>query len=111
MYCWEKWTEINLNWIELKITISSMNIKSGTNGILPCRTKRSITLDLQKQMIWFKKQQKEQLFRFDMVPNLYTYILNKDHIYNIFASDCTNFYTDCIYIYIYIYEPKFANID
>ena len=52
------------------MTISSMNTKSGTNGILPCLTKRSITLDLQKQMIWFKKQQKEQLFRFNVVPNI-----------------------------------------
>ena len=50
-------------------TISSMNITSGTNRILPCCTKHGITLDLQKQMTWFKKQQKEQLFRFDMVPN------------------------------------------
>ena len=37
--------------VETSMTISSMNIKSGTNGILPCRTKHSITLDLQKQMI------------------------------------------------------------
>ena len=46
-------------------TISTMNTKSGTNKILPHRTKRGITPDFQKQMIWFKKQQKEQLFRFD----------------------------------------------
>ena len=31
--------------VETFMTISSMNIKSGTNGILPCRTKHSITLD------------------------------------------------------------------
>ena len=44
------------------LTISLMNTKSGTNGILPRRTKHGIrvhvTLDLQKQMILFKKQQK-----------------------------------------------------
>ena len=33
------------------ITISTMNTKSGKNEILPHRTKRGITLDLQKQMI------------------------------------------------------------
>ena len=32
-------------------TISTMNTKSGTNGILPHRTKHDIILDLQKQMI------------------------------------------------------------
>ena len=47
------------------LSLSSINIKSGTNWILPCRTKRSMTLDLQKQMIWFKTQQEEQLFRFN----------------------------------------------
>ena len=31
------------------ITISTMNTKSGTNGILPHRIKRGVTLDLQKQ--------------------------------------------------------------
>ena len=31
------------------MTISTMNTKSGTNGILPHRIKRGITLDLQKQ--------------------------------------------------------------
>ena len=36
---------------ETFMTISTMNAKSGTNGILPHRTKRGITLDLQKQMI------------------------------------------------------------
>ena len=51
------------------MTISSMDIKSGTNGILPCHTKCSITLDSQKQMIWYQKQQKEHEFRVDMVPN------------------------------------------
>ena len=30
------------------MTISTMNRKSGTNGILPQRTKRGITLDLYK---------------------------------------------------------------
>ena len=50
--------------------------KSGTNGILPNRTKRGITLDLQKQMIWFKKQHKEQLFCFHMVPNTHTFWTN-----------------------------------
>ena len=52
------------------MTISTMNTKGGTNRILPHRTKRSITL--QKQ-IWFKKQQNEQLFRFDMVPITHTF--------------------------------------
>ena len=36
-----------------------MNTKSGTNAInwiLPHRTKRGITLDLQKQMILFRKE-------------------------------------------------------
>ena len=32
-------------------TISTTDTKSGTNGILPHRTKRGITLDLQKQII------------------------------------------------------------
>ena len=50
-----------------------MNIQSGTNGIWPCRTKHSITLDLQKQMIWFKEQQKEQLICFNMIPNTQTF--------------------------------------
>ena len=56
---------------ETFMTISSKNTKSGTNGILPCRTKRNITLDLQKQKILLKKQHKEHLFCFDMVPNTY----------------------------------------
>ena len=36
---------------ETFMTISTMNTKSGTNGILAHRTKRGIILDLQKQMI------------------------------------------------------------
>ena len=36
---------------ETFMTIYSMNKKSGTNGILPHRIKRDITLDLRKQMI------------------------------------------------------------
>ena len=48
------------------MTISTMNTKSGTNGILSHRTKSGITLDLQKE-------QKEHLFRFDMVSNTHTF--------------------------------------
>ena len=44
---------------ETFMTISSMNTKSGINGILPPRTKHGISFDLQKQLIWFQKQQKE----------------------------------------------------
>ena len=36
---------------ETFMTISTINTKSGTNGILPHRIKRCITLDLQKQKI------------------------------------------------------------
>ena len=36
---------------ETFMTISTINTKSGTNGILPHRIKRGITLDLQKQKI------------------------------------------------------------
>ena len=43
--------QINCVVVETFMTISSTNVKSGTNGILPCRTKHSITLDLQKQMV------------------------------------------------------------
>ena len=39
---------------ETFMTVSTINTKSGTNGILPHRIKRSITLDLQKQTIWLK---------------------------------------------------------
>ena len=46
---------------ETFMTISTMNTKSGTNGILPHRSKCGITLDSQNQKIWFKTQQKEQL--------------------------------------------------
>ena len=52
------------------MTISSINTKSGTNRILHRRTKRGITLDLQKQNDILIKQQKEQLYRFHMVPNI-----------------------------------------
>ena len=43
---------------ETFMTISMMNTKSGTNWILPHRSKRSITLDLQKQKIWLKSNRK-----------------------------------------------------
>ena len=36
---------------ETFMTISTINTKSGTNGILPHCIKRGITLDLQKQKI------------------------------------------------------------
>ena len=45
------------------MTISTMNTKSGTNGILPHRTKRGITLDLQKQkQKYFKSNRKSVYF-------------------------------------------------
>ena len=56
------------------MTISTKNTKSAIKGILPRRTKRNITLDLQKQKILFKKQHKEQLFCFDMVSNTYNFL-------------------------------------
>ena len=60
------------------MTISSMNTKSGINGILLCRTKRNITLDLQKQMIVSKATDRA------IIPlyygTKYTNIFNKDHI-------------------------------
>ena len=74
------------------MTISTMNTKSGTNGILRHRTKRGITLDLQKQKIWFKKQQKEHLFRFDMVSNTHTF----EHI-----SYVENSFSDCTIFFLY----------
>ena len=40
------------------MTISTKNINSGTNGILPHRTKRDITLDLQKQKYDLKSNRK-----------------------------------------------------
>ena len=61
-----------VSWFET-LTIYTMNTKSGTNELLTHRIKRGITLDLQKQGIWFKMQQKEQLFRFDMVSNTHTF--------------------------------------
>ena len=61
------------------MTISTMITKSGTCGVLPHRIKRGITLDLQKQKIWFEKQQKEHLLRFDMIMK-YSYGLNKFHV-------------------------------
>ena len=53
--------------------ISTMNTKSVTNGILPASHKVWHNSYLQKQdLIWIKKQQKQQLFRFD-VPNTYIF--------------------------------------
>ena len=57
------------------MTISSMDTKSGTNGILSWRTKRSITLKLN-DMSW--KAKKELLFSFNMIPNTHIFF-NKDH--------------------------------
>ena len=82
---------------ETFMEISTMNTKSGTNRILPHRTKRAMTLNLQKQIIWFKKQQKEQLFSFDMIPNTHTFWTN--FIFNKIFSACTI----CLYrLYIII---------
>ena len=53
------------------MTISTINKKVAQTGyILPHGTKRGITFDLQEQKV---KQQKEHLFRFDMVSNTYTF--------------------------------------
>ena len=47
-------TKNTVSLFETFMTISTINTKSGTNGILPHRIKRGITLELQKQKIWFK---------------------------------------------------------
>ena len=70
---------------------STMNTKSGTNGISLHRIKRGITLDLQKQKIWFKEQQKEHLFRIEMISNIVwknSYV--KKNIFWLY-----HFHTDC----------------
>ena len=72
------------------MTISTMNTQSGTNGILPDRITCGITLDLQKQRTWIKKQQKEHLFRFDMILNTYT--VGTNFILKNIFSDCTIFW-------------------
>ena len=56
-------SQINFFVVETSMTISSMNIKSGTNWILPCRIKPNITFDLQKQIIKFRR--KMQYLNFD----------------------------------------------
>ena len=45
------YTKNTVSLFETFMAISTMNTKSGTNGILPHRIKRGITLDLQKQKI------------------------------------------------------------
>ena len=47
-----------------------------------------------KAKIWLNKQQKEHIFRFDMVSNTPT-LREKNHMYKRSFSDCTIFDTDC----------------
>ena len=69
-----------------------------------------ITLDLQKQMIWFKKQQKERLICFNMIPNSQTFWKNIISRI-IFSSDCTIFfYTVCILCSLYKLGVVWRNI-
>ena len=85
-------TKNTVSLFETFMTISTMNTKSGTN-----RIKRGITLDLQKQKIWFKKQQKEHLFRFDMISNTHnvgTNFIWKKYIFWLYHLKKN---TDCSY--------------
>ena len=58
--------------VQTFMTISSITIKSGTNGILPCRTKCRITLDLQKDIHIHFEQRSYLEYFFLTVPFFYT---------------------------------------